>query len=230
MLSVVVIVGALSAVAGAPAAAVAGAAASAGLALAAVLYLRSPGSALRSVGAKPLAAGDHPRLENLIDGLCTTHAFGRPSLHVVESPALNAAALGLNHASAHLVLTTGALSDYGRLELEAVVARQLCAIRRGTAFATVLAGVSRLSIVEPLTARLAGRAGDFNAGCEIDVEAARLTSFPPAMSAALRQAADSATLETPRSAGHIWMVNPHQQASAEGAPSTLQRIDVLSEI
>ncbi len=207
-------------------------AAAAGLLIAALLYSGAPRSALRALGARLLERGDDPRLENLVDGLCTTHGFHEPSVHVVESPAINAAAVALRRHAGHLVVTRGALSGLDRLELEAVVARQLCAARRGVASATVLAGISRLPGASPLTAGLAAQAGGFDIVTDIDVEAARLTSFPPALASALRKAADGPDLNTSRAVTHLWMVAPpHRDASPSRLRSwTPQRIDVLGEI
>ena len=206
-------------------------AAAAGLVVAALLHWRAPRSVLGALGARPLVKGDHPRLENLVDGLCTTHGFHQPSVHVVESPAVNAASVGLRRPSAHLVVTSGALSSLDRLELEAVVARQLCAIGRGVAFPTVLASVSRLPGAASATAGLAARVSGFDTVSGIDVEAARLTSFPPAMASALREVAEGPGLSTSRAVAHLWMVAPQRDASAVRArSSTLQRIDVLDEI
>ena len=203
----------------------------AGLAVAVLLHSRAPRAVLRAVGARPLVEGDHPRLENLVDGLCTTHGFHQPSIHVVESPAVNAAAVGLRRPAAHLVLTSGALSGLGRLELEAVVARQLCTIRRGVAFPTVLASVARLPGTAPVTAGLAARVTGFETVSGIDIEATSLTSFPPALASALRGAVFGPGLDTSRAAAHLWMVAPARDASAVRVRSTtLQRIDVLSEI
>ena len=230
-LAVSVIVWAALAAGGAsPLVAVAPAAAP-GLVVAALLHSRAPRSVLQALRARPLVKGDHPRLENLVEGLCTTHGFHQPSIHVVESPAVNAAAVGLRRPAAHLVVTGGALSSLGRLELEAVVARQLCAIRRGVAFPTVLASVSRLPGAAPVTAGLAARASGFETVSDIDVEAARLTSFPPALAAALRGADEGPGLDTSRAAAHLWMVAPQRDTSdVRARSSTLQRIDVLSEI
>ena len=203
----------------------------AGLLVAALLHWRAPRSVLAALGARPIVEGEHPRLENLVDGLCTTHGFHPPSVHVVESPAVNAASVGLRRPAAHLVVTSGALSGLGRLELEAVVARQLCAIRRGVAFPTVLASVSRLPGAAPATAGLAARVSGFDAVSDIDVEAARLISFPPALASALRGATEGPGLSTSRAVSHLWMVAPPRDASAvRTRSSTLQRIDVLSEI
>jgi len=230
-LVVSVVVWAALAAAGMSPPAAAAPAAAAGLLIAVLLHWRAPWVALRTLRAGPLAKGDHPRLENLLEGSCTTHGFHEPSVHVVESPAINAASVGLRRPAAHLVVTRGALSSLDRLELEAVVARQLCAIRRGVAFPTVLASVSRLPGAGPITARLAGRAGGFDAVSDIDVEAARLTSFPPALASALEKAADAPGLSTSRAGAHLWMVAPQRDASEDAArSSTLRRIDVLREI
>ena len=206
-------------------------AAAAGLLIAALLHWRAPRAALRSLRAGPLTKGDHPRLENLLEGSCTTHGFHEPSVHVVESPAINAASVGLRRPAAHLVVTRGALSSLDRLELEAVVARQLCAIRRGVAFATVLASVSRLPGAAPATAEAAARVSGFDAVSSVDVEAARLTGFPPALASALRGSVEGPGLDTARATAHLWMVAPQPDSSAaRPGSSTLQRIAVLEEI
>lgn len=221
---------ALAVAASSPLAAVAPAAV-AGLLVALVLHARAPRSALRVLGARPLPKSDHPRLANLVEGLCTTHGFHEPSVHVVESPAINAASVGLRRPVAHLVVTSGALSGLDRLELEAVVARQLCAVRRGVAFPTVLASVSRLPGAAPVTAGLAAAASGFDTVSDVDVEAARLTSFPPALTSALKKAADGPGLDSHRAVVHLWMVEPHRDSDgARSRSSTLQRIDVLGEI
>ena len=230
-LAVSVIVWAVFAVAGSSLLVAVAPAAAAGVLAAALLRSMAPRSALGALRARPLAKGDHPRLGNLIDGLCTTHGFHEPSVHVVETPAINAASVGLRRSAAHLVVTRGALSSLDRLELEAVVARQLCEIRRGVAFPTVLASVSRIPGAATVTARLAARTGGFDAVSGADVEATRLTSFPPALASALHKAVDGPGLNTARAAAHLWMVAPHRGASADRTrSSTRQRINVLGEI
>ena len=223
-LAALVVVGVPPLVAVAPAAA-------AGLLVGALLHSRAPRAALRSLRARPLARGDHPRLENLIDGVCTTYGFHEPTVHVVETPAINAASVGRRRPAAHLVVTRGALTDLDRLQLEAVIARQLCATGRGVAFPTVLASVSRFPGAAAVVAGLAAQAGGFDTASGIDVEAARITSFPPALASVLRRVVDGPGLNTSRAAAHLWMVPPERDASAGPARlSTLQRIDVLEEM
>ena len=205
--------------------------AAAGLAAAALLWLGSPKSALAALGARPLARGEHPRLENVVEGLCTTHGFHPPSVHVVETPAINAASVGRRRPPAHLVVTRGALSRFDRLELEAVVARQLCEIRRGVAVETVQASVARIPGVGPLAARVAGRGTGHHGVTDVDIEAVRLTGYPPALASALSKAAAGPSVDVSGAAAHVWIVAPQAAGAAIRAqPSTAQRIDVLGEI
>ena len=206
-------------------------AAAVGLAVASLLWLYSPQSALAALGARPLARGEYPRLENLVDGLCTTHGFNRPSLHVVETPAVNAASAGRRQLAAHLILTRGALTELDRLELEAVVARQLCEIRRGVAIETVQASVARIPVVGVLAVRMAGRASGRDRASDVDIEAVRLTNYPPALASALAKASTAASREASGAAGPLWLAAPEGSGRAAGTqPSMAQRIDVLGEI
>ncbi len=202
-----------------------------GLAVAALLWLRAPQSALAALGARPLARGENPRLENLVEGLCTTHGFHRPALHVVETPAVNAAAAGRRQPPAHLILTRGALSELDRLELEAVVARQLCEIRRGVSTETLHASVGRIPGIGALAARLTGSPPGHDRVTDVDIEAVRLTSYPPALASALSKAAAAPGLKATRATGQLWLVVPQEAGlAARTRPSMAQRIDLLGEI
>ena len=206
-------------------------AAAAGLPIGALLWLKAPQSALGALRARPAVRGDHPRLENLVEGLCTTHGFRKPSVHVVETSAINVAAVGLNRPAAHLVVTRGALSSLDRLELEAVVARQLCAMKRGVAFPTVLASVARLPGTGRFTKRVAVRTCGFDRVVAVDIEAVRLTSFPTGLASALKKAADGPDVDASDAVAHLWLVAPRKAPSAARAQTeTIQRIDLLGEI
>ena len=202
-----------------------------GVAVAALLWLNAPQSALAALGARPLARGEYPRLENLVEGLCTTHGFNRPSLQVVEAPVVNAASAGRHELGTHLILTRGALTELDRLELEAVVARQLCEIRRGVAVETAKAGVARIPAIGTLAVRLSGGVSTGHRASDIDIEAVRLTNYPPALASALTKAAAVTSIKAPGAAAHLWLVAPAGSEPAAGPqPSMAQRIDVLGEI
>ena len=225
-----VLVGAAAVAAGLLALAAVGAAAAAALISAAWLWLGAPRAALRRLGAQSLPRGSHRRLENIVEGLCTTHGIAEPALHTVDSGAVNAAAAGLGKA-AHLVFTRGALSALDRLELEAVVARQLCEVRQGLDAATVLASVCRLPGARAANARLAGRVSGRPAVTSFDLEAVRLTCYPPALASALRKSAASRPAPTSRAVAHLWLVPPEAPAGAGAGPTwSSQRIDLLGEL
>ena len=105
------------------------------------LERRAPEAALRSLGAQPLAPGTEPRLESLVESICASHGIAEPQLYLVESRAPDAAVAG-NATDTRLVVTTGALRQLDRLELEAVVARELVQFGNGIHAATVLASVA----------------------------------------------------------------------------------------
>ena len=228
--TVALVVWAALAVAGVPVLGAVAPAVAAGLAVALRLWLRAPMSVLAALGARPLARGENPRIENLLEGLCTTHGFQTPNVHVVETPAINAASAG-RRPPAHLIVTRGALSELDRLELEAVVARQLCEIRRGVATETIQASVARIPGIGTLAARMAARAAGHDRVTDADIEAVRLTNYPPGLASALSKAAAAPSLDASGATSHLWLAAPQGTGPATRTdPSMAQRIDVLGEI
>ena len=208
-------------------------ASAAAVAILVALWLRftAARSALRALRARPAAAGTHVRLENLIEGLCTTHGFREPSVHTVDTAAINAAAVGLGRHRGHLVVTRGALDQLDRLELEAVVSRQLCQMRRVADSATLLASVARLPGAQAMTARLVERVVDRQSTVEIDIEAVQLTSYPPALASALDKAARAPSVDSASAASHLWMlVPPVGRGGDQLQPTAVERLDVLGEV
>ena len=49
------------------------------------IWQAAPGVVVRSVGARPSEEWEHPRLHNLVDGLCATMGLPRPAICMVES-------------------------------------------------------------------------------------------------------------------------------------------------
>ena len=225
------VVGAVLGLLGAPVVLAAVFAGAAALALALWLRLTAARYSLRALGSAPAVAGAHPRLENLVQGLCTTHGFQVPQVHTVETDAVNAASVGLGRPRDHLVLTRGAMVGLDRLELEAVVARQLCQIRSGTDTATLLASIARLPGAKRLAAALVGRVLHRQSSTGIDLEAVRLTGYPPALASALKKSEAAPKMVDVSVAAHLWMVIPPSGAGgASLQPATAERLDVLGEV
>ncbi len=226
-----VAVGVVSAVAGLQIWAAACAGVAAVVVTMAWLWRRAPKSALKAMSAVKVATGTEPRLENLVTGLCVTHGMAEPALHIVETNDVNAAGLGLRRRSSHLVFTRGALVHLDRLELEAVVARELCEVRRGLKAVTVLAGVARLPGTRSIASRLAARLVDQRTVSATDLEAVRLTCYPPALMGVLKKSSRMRIPGASPAVDHLWVVPPKR--ARVGRRRTLQvsqRIAILAEV
>jgi len=88
---------------------------------------------------------EEPRLYNLLENLCISRGLPMPRLKVMESPALNAFASGLNQKQYSITVTTGLLAQLNDAELEAVLGHELTHIRNGDVrmlvIAVIIAGV-----------------------------------------------------------------------------------------
>ncbi|MEL6359824.1 MAG: M48 family metallopeptidase [Pseudomonadota bacterium] len=82
-----------------------------------------------SVGAKGLSRKEAPEIYNLLENLCISRGMTMPRLNVIESPALNAFASGVDERSYTVTLTRGLIERLDREELEAVIAHELTHIR-----------------------------------------------------------------------------------------------------
>ncbi|MEQ8839645.1 MAG: hypothetical protein RIB98_01580 [Acidimicrobiales bacterium] len=191
-----------------------------------VLERRAPDAALRSLGAVPIPAGSEPRLESLVESVCASHGISEPRLYLVESFAPDAAVAG-NAADTRLVITTGALRQLDRLELEAVVARELVQFGSGIHAATVLAAVAPL--YGPFAARVRDRVLDDRRLARVDIDGVQLTRYPPALAAVFEKAAASDGVPDRPASRHLWLVGPRGVADAV-QPALGERIDTLREL
>jgi hypothetical protein len=182
--------------------------------------------ALAGLGATTADPEEHPRLHNLVDGLCAIAGVAKPELHVQPDDRADICSLGVDGQRAHLIVTTGLLRDLTRVELEAVLAHELAHIKQlDIAPATVLAGLAP-TVAGPIVRAVIGRrpaTDDFGIEPHADLEGVRLTRYPPGLITALEKVA-----ATPREASgdvqYPWL-------SAEERPDELRfRIDVLREL
>jgi Zn-dependent protease with chaperone function len=191
-----------------------------------LLERRAPEAALRSLGAKPIPEGAEPRLESLVESVCASHGISEPKLYLVESRAPDAAVAG-NSNDTRLIVTTGALRQLDRLELEAVVARELVQFGSGIHAATVLTAVAPL--YGPLAAMIRGKVLDDRRLARVDIEGVQLTRYPPALVTAFEKAATSDGVPDRPASRHLWLVGP--QGVAGGVqPALAERIDTLREL
>jgi heat shock protein HtpX len=153
------------------------------------LWRTAPATVVRAVGARPSEEWEHPRLHNLVDGLCATMGLPRPAVYVVDSPAPNAMTVGRDPATAVLIVTSGLDSSLTLVELEGVLAHELVHIKRHDSRLAALAVVVTVpwALVAGTAAgqervhSLVGRGREFSA----DQRAAGVVRYPPGIGAAL---------------------------------------------
>src|SRR5712672_1391456 len=96
-------------------------------------------------GGEDVTRQQQPRLYNLLENLCISRGIPMPKLKVMDSPALNAFASGLNRQQYSITVTTGLLQALNDQEIEAVLGHELTHIRNGDVqlmvVAVIIAGV-----------------------------------------------------------------------------------------
>src|SRR5712672_3126290 len=96
-------------------------------------------------GGEDVTRQQQPRLYNLLENLCISRGIPMPKLKVMDSPALNAFATGLNRRQYAVTVTTGLLKALNDQEIEAVLGHELTHIRNGDVqlmvVAVIIAGV-----------------------------------------------------------------------------------------
>ncbi|MCA0399456.1 MAG: M48 family metallopeptidase [Proteobacteria bacterium] len=98
-----------------------------------------------ATGASAVTRESSPRLYRLTELLCMTRGMTVPRLQILETPALNAFASGVNEKQYTVTVTTGLMDALDDRELSAVIAHELTHIRNGDVrlmiFAVLIAGV-----------------------------------------------------------------------------------------
>lgn len=96
-------------------------------------------------GAKPVTRQQAPEIYNMLENLCISKGMRMPRLQVIDSPALNAFASGINDNTYTITLTRGIVQALDKQALEAVIAHELAHIRhrdvRLLIIAVIFAGI-----------------------------------------------------------------------------------------
>lgn len=96
-------------------------------------------------GGHDVTRQEEPRLYNLLENLCISRGITMPKLKIMDSPALNAFATGLNPRQYSVTVTTGLLKALNDQEIEAVLGHELTHIKNGDVqlmvIAVIIAGV-----------------------------------------------------------------------------------------
>jgi len=96
-------------------------------------------------GGRDVTRAEQPRLYNQLENLCISRGIPMPKLKLMDSPALNAFATGLNPRQYAITVTSGLLNNLDDAEVEAVLGHELTHIRNGDVqlmvVAVIIAGV-----------------------------------------------------------------------------------------
>jgi heat shock protein HtpX len=98
-----------------------------------------------ATGSQEVTRENNPRIYRLTENLCISRGMRVPRLQILETPALNAFASGVNESQYTVTVTTGLLEALDDNELEGVIAHELTHIRNGDVklmiVAVLIAGV-----------------------------------------------------------------------------------------
>lgn len=208
-----------------------------------------------AVGGEPLSEEEAPRIHNVLDGLCVSAGMVKPEVVLRPDAGANAGAYGVGPERATLVVTKGLVDDTSRIEMEAVIAHLLGAVRRHdtrmltVAAATVglpilLADLGRRSalarvvavVLRPfhgLSARGMAGLSDEGRVFVADAEAAALTRYPPGLVSALQTTSRTGTAVDggAGATGQLWLAAPvTDSARLRVHPATELRIAALREL
>lgn len=198
----------------------------------------SVGTVLKDVDATRLADGASPRLTNVVEGLCVASGVAEPEIWTVASASANAMALEAGGRTA-LVVTDGLAERLGLVELEGAVANLLGRIKDGSArLSTTAVAVRRLpmsSLYAPDRLLAEGLGAQY--AVRSDLEAVRITRYPPGLRAALVQASSAGTSVPHGRAdlAHLWLAPVAERSDAPASVQTTAqplelRIAVLDEL
>jgi heat shock protein HtpX len=105
---------------------------------------------LRASRARLVTPEEHPRLHNIVEGLCIAAGIPKPAVYVIPEKAPNAFATGRDPEHASIAVTEGLLETLNRVELEGVIAHELSHVKNrdilvGTLVATLVGVVVLLA-------------------------------------------------------------------------------------
>ncbi len=90
-----------------------------------VSYYAGDKVALAASGAQEVSKEDNSYIVNLVENLAITAGLPMPKVYVMQDPAINAFATGRDPQHASVAVTSGAIQNLEKLELEGVIAHEL---------------------------------------------------------------------------------------------------------
>ena len=151
------------------------------------------------------------RTQNLIQGICQIEGVPIPELLIYDDSSINALLLAFSSKNC-IILTKGAVEKLNRIEMEAVIAFQIgkiksniCAIQILSLSTTSLA--KYLFYLKPLIRNI-----DISFGLEAEMEAIRITKYPPGIIQVFRKSKEQPQTYLPTNFTEelksLWMIKP----------------------
>lgn len=117
---------------------------------------------LRAVNAKPADERNNRYLIDTVEGLAIAAGIPKPKVYIMENEEINAFACGKDPKHASICVTTGALDNLKRDELEGVIGHEMSHIRNyDVRFATIVAVLVGLAAIVSYTFLRTLRFGGF---------------------------------------------------------------------
>ncbi|CAG4930117.1 MULTISPECIES: hypothetical protein [Acidithrix] len=144
----------------------------------------------RFLGLTELSGDLHPRVVSLLEGLSATVGIDMPGAYLLDEPQINTVAIVGPGRQGAFVVTSGALELLTRMELEAIIARELVKIRTGQvqyearlrAFQRTMGKYSQRFVPSAHSHEMLGR------DIANDIGGITITRFPPALISAMERA------------------------------------------
>jgi len=92
-----------------------------------------------ATGSQPITRQQMPKIYNMLENLCISRGIPMPEFEVIDSPALNAFATGIDEKSFRIVLTRGLIETLPDDELESVIGHELTHIMNRDARLLIIA-------------------------------------------------------------------------------------------
>lgn len=153
-------------------------------------YKKSGNDESQLLGVVTINLDQSPRLGSLVEGISASIGVELPLVMLLDELQINAIAIVGPDRAGTLVITSGAIELLSRLELEAIVARELVKIRSGEvyyharlrSFRKMFSRYVKRLIPREYTKEMLGR----DIAC--DIGGVTVTRFPPALISALQRA------------------------------------------
>jgi heat shock protein HtpX len=98
-----------------------------------------------AIGARAISREHYPKYYNILENLCIARGIKMPALEIMNTPALNALATGIDESTHRIILTRGLIETLEDDEIEAVMAHELSHILHRDVqlmmIATIFAGI-----------------------------------------------------------------------------------------